>query len=120
MLDIRSLPDAWDAFYELVGEEGSKNDDLYDIYYRISTTIFDYRIKKKLTQKQLAQRLEVTQAMVSKLESGDYNYSVEQLWKISQKLGLKLEISLEEKGEEILVRTEEQAEVIEYPGMVVG
>ena len=96
MPDIRQLPEAWDTFYRVFGEEGCKTEGLYDIYYRISTAIFDYRIKRNLTKMELAKRLGVTRAMVSKLESGDYNYSVEQLWKISQKLGLKLTISLEE------------------------
>ena len=60
--------------------------------------------------------------MVSKLESGDYNYSVEQLWKVSQKLGLKLTISLEEKIEVIQVSSvnENQAQVINYPDVAVG
>ncbi len=96
MIDVRQLPDAWDTFYRLFGEERHKGEGLYDIYYQISTAIFDYRIRESLSQAKLAKRLGVTQAMVSKLESGDYNYSVEQLWKISQKLGLKLTISLEE------------------------
>jgi hypothetical protein len=33
--------------------------------------------------------------MVSKLESGEYNYTIEQLWKISKKLGWKLNISFD-------------------------
>ena len=97
MIDIHGLPDAWDTIYRLGGKEGNESVDLYDIYYRISTTIFNYRMKHKLTQKQLARKLGVTQAMVSKLESGDYNYTVEQLWKISRKLGFKLNISFEGK-----------------------
>lgn len=60
--------------------------------------------------------------MVSKLESGDYNYSVEQLWRVSQKLGLKLTISLENNIDEILVSFmgENQGEVIYYPDVAVG
>ena len=122
MFDVRKLPDAWDTFCKLFGEEGRKNDGLYDIYYQISTTIFDYRIKKNLSQMKLAKKLGVTQAMVSKLESGDYNYSVEQLWKISRKLGLKLTILLEENNDEVSVGSlsENQAQIINYPDVVVG
>ncbi len=122
MIDVRQLPDAWDTFYRVFDEESRKDEGLYDINYRISTAIFDYRIRENLSQTKLAKKLGVTQAMVSKLESGDYNYSVEQLWKVSQKLGLKLTISLEEKIEVIQVSSvnENQAQVINYPDVAVG
>lgn len=97
MVDINNLPNAWQTFYKLGGEQEHEKDSLYDIYYDISTAIFDYRMKHKLSQKQLGERLGVTQAMVSKLESGDYNYTVEQLWRIAQKLDFKLNIDSEEK-----------------------
>jgi len=59
--------------------------------------IFDYRMENKLSQKDLSKKLKVTQAMVSKLESGQYNPSIHQLWKISKKLDLKFSVSLETK-----------------------
>lgn len=123
MIDIRNLPDAWETIYKLGGEEGCKNDGLFDIYYKISTSIFKYRVKRNLSQKKLAIKLGVTQAMVSKLESGDYNYTVEQLWKISQKLGFRLSLLFEEECEEIsvdIIKKENQAQVINYPNMAVG
>ncbi|NLI69749.1 MAG: helix-turn-helix transcriptional regulator [Firmicutes bacterium] len=122
MFDVQQLPDAWDTFYSFFGEKDRMNEGLYDIYYKISTAIFDHRIGKNLSQTQLANKLGVTQAMVSKLESGDYNYSVEQLWKVSQKLGLKLIISLEENIEEIPVSSlnEKQGQIIYYPDVAVG
>lgn len=122
MTDVRQLPDAWDTFYRVFGEKGREGEGLYDIYYQISTAIFDYRIRENLSQTKLAKKLGVTQAMVSKLESGDYNYSVEQLWKVSQKLGLKLTISLEENIGVISISFmgENQGEVIYYPDVTVG
>ena len=122
MIDVRQLPDAWDTFYRVFGEKGREIEGLYDIYYQISTAIFDYRIRESLSQTKLAKRLGVTQAMVSKLESGDYNYSVEQLWKISQKLGLKLTISLEENIEDGTgsALDEAQAQIVSYPDVAVG
>lgn len=71
--------------------------ELDDILYNISITIFEYRMENQLSQKDLAKKLGVTQAMVSKLESGLYNPSVEQLWKISKSLNLDLSIKLESK-----------------------
>ncbi len=92
---LLKLRKGWDFFDRYCEEPMEERIGLYDIYYEISTKIFDYRISKGWSQKQLAKVLGVTQAMVSKLESGEYNYTIEQLWKISTKLGWKLNISFE-------------------------
>ena len=96
MFDIRTLPDAWSVVERLGGGSASEKDGLYDIYYKISIALFDYRQKHKLSQKKLAEKLGVTQPMIAKLESGDYNYTVEQLWKIATKLNFKFNIDFEE------------------------
>jgi DNA-binding XRE family transcriptional regulator len=123
MFDIRQLPDAWDTYYKLSSDVNRDNKTLYDIYYKISTAIFMYRAKHKFSQKKLAEKLGVTQAMVSKLESGDYNYTIEQLWKVSSKLGLKFDVIFEEVKAEISIdssETESPDNVAEYPKMAVG
>lgn len=123
MIDIRQLPDAWDTYYKLSGEDGRQHEELYDLYYKISTAIFKYRIKHNLSQKMLAVKLGVTQAMISKLESGDYNYTIEQLWKVSSKLGLKFDLYFEDVNEEISITgsgTESTDNVSDYPKMAVG
>lgn len=123
MFDIRQLPDAWDTYNKLSGDEGQGVETLYDLYYKVSTAIFDYRTKNKLSQKQLAEKLGVTQAMVSKLESGDYNYTLEQLWKVSSRLGLKFDIVFEEATREITITesgTGSADKVSDYPKMAVG
>lgn len=74
--------------------------ELDDLLYDISLKIFDYRMQNDLSQKELAKKLEVTQAMVSKLESGQYNPTVEQLWKISKRLNLNLVVSLQTKEDD--------------------
>jgi transcriptional regulator with XRE-family HTH domain len=45
--------------------------------------------------KELSKKLNVSQSMVSKLESGEYNPTVEQLWKICDKLNWKFDILIE-------------------------
>lgn len=123
MVDLNNLPDAWEMINKLDGEEGNEKDELYDIYYQISTAIFKYRLKHVLSQTKLADKLGVTQAMVSKLESGDYNYTIEQLWKVSQKLGFKLNVEFEEEAaditEEYLRKEKQEADVIQFK-MAVG
>lgn len=117
MINIKNLPDAWEMVERLGGEEAGEKDELYDIYYKISTALFDYRLKYDLSQKKLAEKLGVTQPMVAKLESGDYNYTVEQLWKIATKLNFVLSIDFEEiKQDEYSVfsREETQDDIADY------
>lgn len=80
---------------EFASNEAKERFELDDILYDISMKIFEHRNLYNLSQKELAEKLEVTQATVSKLESGEYDPSVEQLWNISKKLNLKFAISLE-------------------------
>ncbi len=89
------LKSAWSFFEEYCDEPMEERIELYDIYYEISTKIFDFRMLNNWSQKKLAEVLGVSQAMVSKLESGEYNFTIEQLWKIAKKLGWKLNISFE-------------------------
>lgn len=56
------------------------------ILLSISKAISNYRRKYKLTQKELASRLNVNQVMISKLERGNYNPTVKLLHSISRKL----------------------------------
>lgn len=93
--ELLKLKSGLSFFNEYCDEPMKGKLGLYDIYYEISTKIFDYRMANGWSQKKLAEVLGVTQAMVSKLESGEYNYTIEQLWKVSKKLGWKLNISFE-------------------------
>lgn len=99
-MEQNELRPAMDFVNEFASNEVKERFEFDDILYNISMKIFDYRTSHDLSQKELAKKLEVTQAMVSKLESGQYNPSVEQLWKISKKLNLKFTISLEAKEDE--------------------
>lgn len=100
MMDIRSLPDAWGVLERLGGKDANEKDNLYDIYYQLSTAIFDYRLKHKMSQKKLAEKLGVSQPMIVKLESGDYNYTIEQLWKIANKLQFEFNIYFRESAQD--------------------
>jgi len=113
MIDIRNLPDAWEMIDRL--DKGEK-DDLYDIYYTISIALFDYRLKYNLSQKKLAEKLGVTQPMVAKLESGDYNYTIEQLWKIATKLDFQFNIEFKEheQDDSVISRAECADNITDY------
>ncbi|MFV9567119.1 helix-turn-helix domain-containing protein [Thermoanaerobacter mathranii] len=93
------LGDAWKLIDELAVESTKAKFELDDILYDISMKIFEFRVKNNWTQKQLAEKLGITQSMVSKLESGQYNPTVEQLWKISKKLGWNFKIIFGEEDD---------------------
>ena len=88
--DILKSP--WDIFDDI--DEGTKQEfELSDILVDIACKIINYRLDNDMTQKELANKLDITQAMVSKLESGEYNPSIGFLFKISKKLGWKFELT---------------------------
>ena len=62
---------------------------------KISAVLEISRIEKGMTQKEFAEFMGVSQGMVSKWESEEYNFTVGTLAKICEKLGLELEIKYE-------------------------
>lgn len=60
----------------------------------ISERITSERLKRSMTQKEFAAFMNVTQSMVSKWESAEYNFTIESLSKIFDKLGLDYHFSV--------------------------
>lgn len=60
----------------------------------ISATIVKNRTELGMTQKQFAQHLNVSQGMISKWESSDYNFSIKALAEIALKLDLDLDVRI--------------------------
>ena len=65
---------------------------------KISATIERRRLEMGMTQKQFADYMGVTQSMVSKWESREYNFTIKSLNDICQKLNLELSVGLDKKG----------------------
>lgn len=101
MLNKGLLASPWDLVNELADDDLKQLFELDDILVDISLKIINYRIGNNLSQKQLAEKLDISQSMVSKLESGEYNPTVEQLWKISKKLGWSFKVIMEDEKSEI-------------------
>jgi len=84
-----------------VKKELLKNKDVYKEYkslepkYKLISQIIGMRIKKGLTQKELANRLDTKQSAIARLESGNYNPTWEFLQKTAHALGRKLTVSFE-------------------------
>ena len=65
---------------------------------KISAKIERARIELGMTQKEFADYMGVTQGMVSKWESREYNFTIRSLNEISYKLGIPLTISMDKKN----------------------
>ena len=73
----------------------SNIDMFYDLSYQLSTYIFDYRMNHGLSQKDLAKILQIKQSMVSKLESGNYNITLENICNVMAKLDTNITLEFE-------------------------
>jgi len=62
--------------------------------YQLISEIMQARIDQKITQKELAERIGTKQSNISRLESGNYNPSLEFIEKVATALGKKVEIHL--------------------------
>ena len=62
--------------------------------YVIIRQLIQERIKGNLSQKELAEKIGVTQSNISRLESGSYNPSLAFLQKIAKGLGKELHLEL--------------------------
>jgi len=84
-----------------VKKEFLKNKEVYKEYkrlepqYAVISQIIGARIKKGLTQRDLAKRMETKQSAIARLESGNYNPTLEFLQKTAKALGTKLVISFQ-------------------------
>lgn len=70
-----------------------KYDELAPRYELISKAI-DARLKKKMVQAEVAQKMGTTKSSISRFESGDYNPTVDFLIRLSNALGKRLKISM--------------------------
>ena len=62
--------------------------------YEIIDAVIAARLELKMTQAELAQRINTRQSNISRFESGNYNPTIEFLQKLANALGKNLSISL--------------------------
>ena len=82
---------------EIPSELNEASASEYDVFSEISAQLIDARNNSGITQKELAQKTGLTQALISRIESGKSHPTIDTL-----KMGLRLVVSLEdfEGGEE--------------------
>lgn len=91
---------------EEVRDEQLQQDPTFRAYWErtavaraVALAVLDYRVKHKLTQTQLAQRLGVRQPRVARLEMGEHNPSLEMLQRLSRVLRLRFIVEVAPTGE---------------------
>ncbi|MEI6396670.1 MAG: helix-turn-helix transcriptional regulator [Candidatus Taylorbacteria bacterium] len=68
--------------------------DALEVEFQIIHDILDKRIKKDMTQAELARKSGIGQATLSRLETGNYNPSIKFLKRIAKALDLKLTVRM--------------------------
>ncbi len=77
--------------------EVQKEYDDLKVLYDIKHEIIRLRLEQGLSQKELADKINTKQSAISRLESGEYNPSIEFLTKVANALGKELKISFQEQ-----------------------
>jgi ribosome-binding protein aMBF1 (putative translation factor) len=86
----------WEDFKKelLKDPEFKKEYDALELEYSIIAQVIQKRLDKKMSQKQLAEKIGTKQSAIARLEGGNTNPSVAFLEKVSKALGSKLQISI--------------------------
>lgn len=79
--------------FEFISNYISKG-DVYaaNVIAKVSMFIYKRRQELQMTQKEFAEMMGVTQGMVSKWESADYNFTIENIAHIAEKLNTTFDI----------------------------
>ena len=81
---------------ELLSDPATKREfDRLAPRYAVISTIIEARIKKGMTQKDVADKIGTKQSAIARLEAGNTNPTIEFLEKIAAVLGAKLTIQLQ-------------------------
>jgi len=79
----------------LQNSEVQKEYEDLKVLYDIKHEIIRLRLEQGLSQKELAEKINTKQSAISRLESGEYNPSIELLAKVANALGKELQISFQ-------------------------
>jgi len=80
-----------------IGDDPSRGASLEEegVHAKIARQIYDLRTLAGLTQKELAERVQTTQSVISRLEDADYEgQSLSMLRRIAEVLGARLDVEL--------------------------
>ena len=79
---------------QLKDEAFKKEWDKLELRYKIIEQFLRLRIKYDLTQKQFAEKIGTTQAVVSRIENGNVNIGIDFLERVAKAFGKQIEVRL--------------------------
>ena len=79
--------------------ELKKEQERLELEFSVMQAMIDARKSTGLTQKQLSEKTGITQADISKLESGNANPSLRTLQRLASGMGMKVKIEFEPIGQ---------------------
>ena len=83
---------------QLQGEEFKEEWEALEPEFSVMQAMIDARKSAGLTQKQLSEKTGITQADISKLESGNANPSLRTLQRLASGMGMKVKIEFQPIG----------------------
>lgn len=97
--------------FEFISNYVSKS-DVYATTAIAKISAFIYKRRKELgmSQKAFAKMMDVTQGMVSKWESAEYNFTIESIAQISEKLNVTFDIEFSPESEYLLSNVKNEYE----------
>jgi predicted transcriptional regulator len=79
---------------QLKNEEFKREWDRLEPRYQVIRQLLKLRIKYDLTQKQFAEKVGTTQAVISRIENGNVNIGIDFLERVAKAFGKKVEVKL--------------------------
>lgn len=103
------MPNTSNEMFEYLSKHISKS-DIYaaTAIAKISMFLFKYRREHNMTQKEFAKMMGVSQGMVSKWESAEYNFTIENIAQIAEKLKVTFEIEFAPESEYLRSRSKNE------------
>jgi len=93
MTKVKDLHQKW-----MKGKEYRKAHEELAAEFEIAHAVIDARVTAGLTQEQLAQRMDTTQSVIARLESGRTRPPTQTLERLAAATGTRLKISFEPAG----------------------
>ncbi len=103
------MPNSSNEMFEYLSNHISKS-DIYaaKAIAKISMFLFKCRRELNMTQKEFAKMMGVSQGMVSKWESSEYNFTIENIAQIAEKLKVTFEIEFAPESEYLRSRAKNE------------
>ncbi len=100
-----------EKLYETSDQETKYELEILSIMTDIAAALVNYRVDNGLSQRDLADLLGCSQAMISKIERGDYNFTIRKLFDVVRKLKGSISVEIDFSNDASDISSEEHDEV---------